>query len=164
MAPERFAQLVERAAPSRRDFLRSISLAAYVAPLVASFSLEGLGVRPAEAGIGLPAVCGNVTTASNLAARLVITKSGPTGTVFPGTTVSYTIEVANCGLAAASNVVASDPTPAGTTFVATSQLSGPTATLVSAPAVGGTGTVQWQIPMLFFGNTASFQVQVKVDT
>jgi uncharacterized repeat protein (TIGR01451 family) len=59
--------------------------------------------------------------------------------VASGGDIEYTLHITNDGPDAASNVVVSDPLPAGTTFVSA---SGPPGFAVSTPAPGGTGTVQ----------------------
>ncbi len=64
----------------------------------------------------------SVTTpvvAAATSADLAISKSGPTSTL-PGSDVAYTIVVRNDGPDAATNVVVSDPTPAGLGFVGNS--------------------------------------------
>lgn len=54
---------------------------------------------------------------------LAITKSvSPTGTVSPGATLEYTIEVTNNGLGLADDVIVSDALPTGVTYVASSAM------------------------------------------
>ena len=79
------------------------------------------------------------TTVTAPGADLSVTKTAP-GTVVQGANLVYTLTVSNAGPGDAANALLSDPLPAGTTFVSAAQTSGPAATL-TAPAVGGTGTV-----------------------
>ena len=58
MAPEALNDLLNAVAPSRRGFLKTILTGtAFAAPLMASFSMDGLSVDAAAA-----ATCGNMTT------------------------------------------------------------------------------------------------------
>jgi uncharacterized repeat protein (TIGR01451 family) len=64
----------------------------------------------------------SASTATPLAAPsadLSLTQTGP-ASVVPGTTIAYTITVANAGPTDAADVAIADPTPAGLTFVAAS--------------------------------------------
>jgi uncharacterized repeat protein (TIGR01451 family) len=77
-------------------------------------------------------------------------------TVTPGTQITYTINLANAGGAAATNVAVTDSVPAGTTFVS---------------ATGGgtldksTGTITWTVPTVAANQgTASVSFTVTVDS
>ena len=63
--------------------------------------------------------------------NVTLTKTSPTGQDFPGATKTYTITATNSGAAAATDVILTDPMPAGFT-----RTSGPTVT-------SGTGSAQW---------------------
>lgn len=159
MAPEEVNRILERYDPGRREFLKKILIgSAYAVPVIASFSMDGLTIREAFAGGNLS--CANIS-ASNTDADLVISKTAPPGPVSPGTDISYTIQVQNCGPAPAANVSVSDPIPAGTTFVSSSQLVGPAFTL-SNPPVGGTGTFTATIASFPAGSFAAFNLVVHV--
>jgi uncharacterized repeat protein (TIGR01451 family) len=87
----------------------------------------------------------------NLAPGLTINKTAP-GTVASGANLTYTINYGNTGKVAATNVVISDPVPAGTTFV--SATGG--GTLVA-------GNVVWNIGTLNPGQTGSVTFTVTVN-
>ncbi len=73
-----------------------------------------------------------------------MTKTTAAGPVLAGTTVAYTITVANAGPSDAQTVALSDLVPANTTFVSDTQTSGPAFTL-TGPSAGGTGTISGTI-------------------
>ncbi|TMQ33460.1 MAG: DUF11 domain-containing protein, partial [Planctomycetota bacterium] len=75
-------------------------------------------------------------------ADLAVLKAGP-ATATAGTDVTYTIELDNNGPSDAQNVVLTDATPAGTTFVSATAPAGFTTT---TPPVGGTGTISFNDP------------------
>jgi uncharacterized repeat protein (TIGR01451 family) len=64
-------------------------------------------------------------------ADLRVTKTGPAA-VTAGTNITWTVSITNDGPSSASNVVLTDTLPAGTTFVASNQISGPTFTCLPA--------------------------------
>jgi uncharacterized repeat protein (TIGR01451 family) len=82
--------------------------------------------------------------------------------VVAGNTLSYTIHVANAGPSDAQTVSMIDLIPANTTFVSETQTSGPSFSL-SAPAVGGTGTISDTIGTLASGASANFNVVLQVS-
>jgi large repetitive protein len=72
---------------------------------------------------GQPTTFGSVSTnnVTTTIARLSISKSvTPTGTVQPGTTLTYSIAMANDGTAASSGTTLQDAVPAGTSYVSAS--------------------------------------------
>ena len=69
---------------------------------------------------------------------LALTMSDAPDPLQAGANITYTISVQNLGPNAAANVTLTDAVPANTTFVS---FSAPAGWSVSAPAVGGTGTV-----------------------
>ncbi|HSP96048.1 MAG TPA: hypothetical protein VL049_02235, partial [Candidatus Dormibacteraeota bacterium] len=73
------------------------------------------------------------------APSLNVSKTDSADPVQPGQNITYTIAYSNTGASTATTVVVSDTVPANTTFVSASPA--PT----SAPAVGGTGTVTWNV-------------------
>jgi uncharacterized repeat protein (TIGR01451 family) len=102
-----------------------------------------------------------VTTDVAASADLSLTKTASAGPVLPGDDITYTITVANAGLAAAQAVAMTDDVPLNTTFVSEAQTSGPTFTLTN-PAVGGTGAITGTIATLANGASATFTVVVMV--
>jgi uncharacterized repeat protein (TIGR01451 family) len=99
------------------------------------------------------------TTVSS--ADLSITKSGPPGKAQPGSTITYTITVANSGPDAASDVAWIDALPAGTTFASLTQNTGPGFTC-STPPVDSGGTVSCALPTMNSGESAQFSLAAKV--
>jgi uncharacterized repeat protein (TIGR01451 family) len=89
------------------------------------------------------------TTAVNGSADLTITKSGPASAI-PGSTLVYTITVANNGPSDATAVVVNDATPAGTTFVSNSG-----ACTTAFPCSLGTMTVGQSLTITSTFSTAS---------
>ena len=112
------------------------------------------------------ALVGAVTMDTNLVsaaeADVSVTKTTAGGPVVAGTTVAYTVTVANAGPNAAQSVALSDLVPADTTFVSDTQTSGPTFSLTT-PATGGTGTINGTIATLAVGASATFSVVVLVS-
>ncbi|HEX9984262.1 MAG TPA: DUF11 domain-containing protein [Thermoanaerobaculia bacterium] len=95
-----------------------------------------------------------VTTAVGATADLVVTKSGP-ASANAGTDITYTLSIANNGPSDATNVVLSDPIPAGTTFVSLSQLTGPT--------FACDNTINCTIATLVAGASATFELTLHVN-
>jgi uncharacterized repeat protein (TIGR01451 family) len=89
---------------------------------------------------------------------LGITKTDAPDPVAPGGTLTYTITVVATGTNA-SDVLMSDTLPAGTTF---QSLTSPGGWALTAPAIGGTGTVTAEIATMFIGS-AVFTLVVQVD-
>jgi len=97
-------------------------------------------------------------------ADLSITKTNTPDPVVAGQNVTYTLQVTNpVGASAAQSVTVTDAVPANTTFVSAAVTSGPGWT-VNNPSVGGTGNVVFSKASLVPGETASFQIVVKVNT
>lgn len=78
--------------------------------------------------------------------------------VEPAQEITYTITYSNTGAGAATGVVLSDVIPGDTTFVSASPA--PT----SAPPVGGTGAVTWNLADLPVGGSGAVLLAVRVDT
>lgn len=160
MSPVDLDRLLSQFAPDRRAFLKTLVLGtAYAAPVLASFSLDGLGSGAAQAQASN--LC-----ASNLVsntADLVITKTASPEPVIAGTALTYTLTVYNCGPATAQSVSFQDPLPSGATFVSANQSSGP-AFVLTTPAVGTEGgTVSGTAPSLGVGASAVFEIVVQVN-
>jgi uncharacterized repeat protein (TIGR01451 family) len=86
-----------------------------------------------------------------------VVKSDSPDPVLPGQNLTYTITYSNTGDTTATNVLIQDTVPANTTFV--SATPAPT----SAPAVGGTGTVTWNIGSLPQAGSGSVTLVVNVN-
>lgn len=82
---------------------------------------------------------------------LAITKVADDTTPDEGQTVTYTIEITNNGPDDATNVVATDTVPAGTTFVSAS------------PTEDSTSPLAWSLGNLASGDSTSIMVEVTVD-
>lgn len=98
---------------------------------------------------------------------LQVTKSPNVTFVAPGGTVNYTIGYGNPNTSTSlQNIVIDDPVPAYTTFLAAS--CGPlppalTSCTISAPPVGGTGTVSWTLGgSLSPGSSGTVTISVQV--
>jgi uncharacterized repeat protein (TIGR01451 family) len=111
---------------------------------VATTALTVLLAAPASAGGG---------------ADLSVTKVDTTDPVTPGDVITYSITVQNLGSAPAPNVTLSDTIPPGTTFFS---LTSPGGWTLTAPPVGGTGTVTANIATMPVGS-AAFTFEVRVD-
>ena len=85
-------------------------------------------------------------------ADLSITKSDSVDPVIAGEDLTYTVVVANDGPSAATNVVVSDPVPAGTSFVS-----------ADGGGVEAAGTVTWNLGTLADGASATLHVTVHVN-
>lgn len=95
-------------------------------------------------------------------ADLSVTKTGPANGA-PGSDVSYTLTAINNGSNDATNVILSDTLPAGVTFVALTQNTGPSATLTTPP-VGASGALTATWPTLANGSSATFTLTVNVGS
>ena len=95
------------------------------------------------------------TTATTIASDLSVTKNGP-ATIAAGTNATYTITVANSGLADAANVTLADTLPAQMTFVSAMQTGGPAFTCTP-------GTLSCNIAVLPAGATATFSLTAHLD-
>lgn len=105
----------------------------------------------------------STTTASvATSADVSVTQTGP-ASVLAGTDLTYTLVVTNAGPADAATVSLTDTVPSGTTFVSTTQTTGPTFTC-STPEVGGTGPITCTIVALREGASATFSLVLRVST
>jgi uncharacterized repeat protein (TIGR01451 family) len=95
-------------------------------------------------------------------ADLAISKAGP-DLVNIGDNITYTLNFTNNGPLDASGVTVTDAVPTGTTFVSASVTSG-SGWVVTAPAAGSTGNVVFSKSTVVSGETAAFQIVVKVDS
>ena len=112
----------------------------------------GTGIDPVPGGGG-----GTIAPA---AADLQITRSASTGSPAPGSAYSYTFQIKNSGPDAATDVVFTDPVPAGTNpNYATSQGSVLPCALVGSDASGGTN-FQCNIGTIAKGGQANVVVSV----
>ncbi|WGJ15796.1 DUF11 domain-containing protein [Methylocapsa sp. D3K7] len=84
-------------------------------PTAPTASLPGPAIIFEESSAGGSSACAATTPVGQSEADLAITKTAPS-TVVAGTTLTYTINVSNLGPNNATNVVVTDPLPAGTTF------------------------------------------------
>jgi uncharacterized repeat protein (TIGR01451 family) len=97
----------------------------------------------------------------DLQADLAVTKTDSPDPVVAGTDLTYTIDFVNNG-PNASGATVTDATPAGTTFVSASVISGTGWGAPTTPAVGGTGNVVFSNASVANGGTAQFQIVVHV--
>ncbi|WP_157510274.1 Ig-like domain-containing protein [Lysobacter sp. Root559] len=97
---------------------------------------------------------GTATTTPTASADLSIDKDDAGASVVPGNNVAYTITVANAGPSAASNVVVSDPIPAGLNFVS--------AAGAGWACVNNAGTVECSRPTLAAGSNAAIALTLAV--
>lgn len=158
MSPIDLDRLLARFAPDRRSFLKTLALGtAYATPLVASFSMDGLGVDAAAAQASN--LCSNLVSNT---ADLVITKTASPEPVTAGTDLTYTLTVYNCGPATANSVQFADFLPAGATFVSATHVSGPLFTLTTPPVGTEGGLVEGSAATMAPGATSVFSIVVKV--
>jgi uncharacterized repeat protein (TIGR01451 family) len=154
-------QLPAGLAQDRRQFLTRLLGAAWVAPFVASFSLDGLLIEPAHAQ-GANLLCANMPALecsgpdSNVA-NVQITISVTPKSAAAGDTLTYTVTAVNCGPCDATNVQFSQNLR-GLLFVSATQTSGPAFSL-STPPVGKSGYVVGTIGALGSGAVATFEVK-----
>jgi uncharacterized repeat protein (TIGR01451 family) len=88
---------------------------------------------------------------------LSVAKTASPDPVGPTGNLTYTITYSNSGQSTATNVIVSDTTPPNTTFV--SAIPAPT----SAPAVGGSGAVTWNVGSLSAGGAGVVTLVVKAN-
>ncbi len=100
------------------------------------------------------------STAVTTSADLAVTKSAP-ATAVTGANVTYTISLTNNGPSSASTVSLSDVLPAATTFVSSTQNSGPAFTC-STPSPGASGSITCTAATLVSGTTATFSFVVQI--
>ena len=101
------------------------------------------------------------TTTVSVIADLAVTKTA-TPAAATGTNVTYNITLTNNGPNDAPGVSLSDTIPANTTFVSTTQNTGPLFSCTN-PSVGGTGTVNCTLASLTNGTSATFTIVVNVS-
>jgi len=100
----------------------------------------------------------------DLQADLEITaKTDAPDPVIAGNNITYTINFQNNG-PNASGATITDATPAGTTFVSASVTTGTGWGAPTTPAVGGTGNVVFSKASVASGESAVFQIVVKVNS
>lgn len=92
---------------------------------------------------------------------MAITKTGP-ATANAGGTIAWTVTVINNGPDTEANAVLIDNLPAGTTFNAIVQNTGPAATC-SDPGPGNSGTVSCTFPPLTNGTSAQFTLTANIN-
>jgi uncharacterized repeat protein (TIGR01451 family) len=103
------------------------------------------------------------------ASALALVKSQSTGSVLPGSFITYTVEYRNQSAAALGNIVLSDATPVFTRFASAACVlplpSGITACTVTAqPAVGAVGSIGWTLTgSLAAGARGQVQFTVQVE-
>jgi uncharacterized repeat protein (TIGR01451 family) len=105
----------------------------------------------------------STTTTTVLAqADLAITKMAAPDPSCVGGDITYTLNIVNNGPGPGINTTVTDATPANTTFVSASVMSG-SGWSISAPAVGGTGNVVFSKASFGISETAVLIVVVKVN-
>jgi uncharacterized repeat protein (TIGR01451 family) len=93
--------------------------------------------------------------------RLSVTKTADTSEVAPGGTVNYAITITNVGTVIATNVVISDPLPAGiASFAWTCTASGG----VACPNASGSGAINEQVPTFPIGAQLTYSVRATVTS
>jgi uncharacterized repeat protein (TIGR01451 family) len=102
------------------------------------------GPATAEASASVPA--------GVVAPDLSIDKTVDVSQAVPGQTVTYTIKVRNTGTGPATDVVVTDPLPAGTSFVS-----------ATAPCTHAAGTVTCSLGSVPAGATITLTLKVKLD-
>jgi uncharacterized repeat protein (TIGR01451 family) len=113
---------------------------------------------PAVGGAADP-TCTNIDVQADLA----VTKTDSPDPVVAGTNLTYTINFVNNG-PSASGATITDATPAGTTFVSASVVTGTGWGAPTTPAIGGTGNIVFSKASVANGETAQFQIVVKVGS
>ncbi len=102
------------------------------------------------------------TTTVTQKADLAVIKSDSPDPACVNGNITYTINFANNGLGPALNASVTDTVPANTTFISAAVMSG-TGWTTTSPAVGGTGNVTFSKSSVGIGETATFQMVVKVN-
>jgi uncharacterized repeat protein (TIGR01451 family) len=106
-----------------------------------------------------PAAC--VITPVAERPRLSVTKTADTSAIAPGGTINYLITVTNVGTVVATNVVISDPLPAGiANFTWTCTASGG----AICPNASGSGAINEQVPTFPIGAQLTYSVQATVTS
>lgn len=143
------------AATATFSFVLNVSPSA-TGPITNTAGITALTSDPA------PGNNSSMTTATvGQSADLTVVKSAP-ATAVAGATLTYTLTASNVGPSNAANVVLTDLLPPDTTFASLNQTSGPIFNC-TAPAPGGTGTVNCSIATLAGGGTsATFSLVVNV--
>jgi uncharacterized repeat protein (TIGR01451 family) len=101
-----------------------------------------------------PAAC--VITPVAERPRLSVTKTADTSAIAPGGTINYLITVTNVGTVVATNVVISDPLPAGiASFTWTCASSGG----ATCPNASGSGAINEQVPTFPVGAQLTYSVR-----
>lgn len=102
-----------------------------------------------------------VTTTSN--GLLQLTKSLDKSSARPGEDITYTVVYKNIGASVLNNINLKDLVPEHTTFVSAA-IDAPATGTITAPAVGATGEILWNINgLLPPGASGSVQFTVKID-
>jgi len=162
MSPIELDRLLQRFAPDRREFMRTLLLGtAYAAPIIASFSMDSIG-SPAMAAspncqvIFEPALAPNTTD-------VAVAKSA-SGPAIAGTDLTYDLAVRNCSATPARNVSWQDVLPPNVTFVSATQTAGTAIFTLTKPAVGSRGgTLSGQVTAMPGNDFAHFDLVVRVD-
>ncbi|MEP6882164.1 MAG: hypothetical protein ABI866_09235 [Dokdonella sp.] len=106
-----------------------------------------------------PAAC--VVTPVAERPRLSVTKTADTSQVAPGGNINYTITITNVGTVVATNVVISDPLPAGVSaFTWTCTASGG----VTCPNASGSGAINEQVPTFPVGAQLAYAILATVSS
>jgi uncharacterized repeat protein (TIGR01451 family) len=105
---------------------------------------------------------GMATTTVNAQADLAVAKTDSPDPVCVNGNITYTINFINNGAGPAINTTVTDPVPANTTLVSASTTSAGWSRSDSVPA-GGTGNVVFSKSTVANGETATFQMVVKVN-
>jgi uncharacterized repeat protein (TIGR01451 family) len=103
----------------------------------------------------------SVTTTVMPASDPAVAKTGPT-TAAQTSDITYTVTVTNPAVSTATNVALTDNVPAQTTFVSAAQTGGPMFTC-TMPVAGATGAVSCTIASFAPGDSATFDIVVRVD-
>ena len=104
----------------------------------------------------------NMGTATTMLADVAVTKNSPTGPVFVGQTLDYTVAVTNNGPDLAVGVAVSDPTPPNTTFVSVVDDSEAGFSCAN-PGVGNPGLINCGLTNLASGLEALLTITVQID-
>ena len=125
----------------------------------ANFRVRLNAKRPGGSGDDISLDCVPVTVFYQIpgAPNLTIEKVDSPDPVQPLQNITYTITYSNTGESTATNVIISDTTPTNTTFVSASPSP------ASAPSVGGTGSVSWNVGSVAPGGSGAVTLVVKVN-